>query len=206
MRTEPGGTHLQVLGRTKGAAKLANGSKPETCLMLPLVCIVSPRVMRMLCADVIWFVRCGANCMCAAHLSLSICCVCMSFKYEASPISIVLMTGIAGKWVLPERLEDVYRQAAGVRYVMIYGSNRYAELAALIDPQDFSASAALSEGGDVASSLLAEDSKFRILLALQVPCYARVLYCPVHRTRRFVLSGTQNEARVVLTTRERTVL
>jgi long-chain acyl-CoA synthetase len=38
-----------------------------------------------------------------------------------------------GKWVAPERLEDIYRACAGVRYVMVHGSNRHDQLVALVD-------------------------------------------------------------------------
>ena len=38
-----------------------------------------------------------------------------------------------GKWVAPERLEDIYRACAGVRYVMVHGNNRHDQLVALVD-------------------------------------------------------------------------
>ena len=38
-----------------------------------------------------------------------------------------------GKWVHPESLEDIYRNAEGVRYIWLHGDSSHAHLVAVVD-------------------------------------------------------------------------
>ena len=38
-----------------------------------------------------------------------------------------------GKWIAPERLEDIYRACSGVRFILVHGDNKHDQLVALVD-------------------------------------------------------------------------
>lgn len=50
-----------------------------------------------------------------------------------------------GKWVQPEKLEDLYRQASLVRYVLIHGTSHTDNLVAVVDAETDDTQAVLTE-------------------------------------------------------------